>query len=290
MRISMLERGPAGARGLATFQQARVLRQMGLLEEATDTFQEALEDGIRSQDAELEGRAFQGLAAVAGQRGNFPEVIAFSKKALASLPNASPYAALGYGDLTIAYGRMRDFSAALENGWLGYDASAADVDCRAGIVCNMAGLALRCAQFDAARRGFIAALGLSQLGRIQLPALGGLALASAGVRDTVELGRITDMVSRAPAAAAHPYELAQARFELAQAWQEIGDLQKSTECLTGVRDLCTTHGFHEISFASEILADALEAARRNLVRDDRFNAAIARFGELPAHEHLLATV
>ena len=34
MRISMLERGPAGARGAATFQQARILRQMGLLEEA----------------------------------------------------------------------------------------------------------------------------------------------------------------------------------------------------------------------------------------------------------------
>src|SRR5688572_10648151 len=41
MRIGLMDRGPASARALCTLQQARVLRQMGLLEEAQDTYEAA---------------------------------------------------------------------------------------------------------------------------------------------------------------------------------------------------------------------------------------------------------
>ena len=289
MRISMLERGPAGARGAATLQQARVLRQMGLLEEAEDTYGEAREDGVRSGDKELEARALLGLASLAGNRGNYPQVAENAQRALAMLPVGSEYIADAHTTLMVAMMATRDFASAFEHGWRGYDSAANDIERRAGVIANLSSLALRRGRFVAARRGFVATLGLTQLERITFPALGGLALVSAATGDKAELQRATDMISRASASSTLPYELARARFELAQAWQEAGDLEKSAECLAGARDLAAAHGFHEVSFRSDLLAEALEAAReKQPALDDRVERAIARFDELSVDEGVLA--
>ncbi len=290
MRIAMLERGPAGARGAATLQQARVLREMGLLEEAADTYQEAREDAVRAQDGELEARALLGEAVVAGQRGNYPAVLAAGKRVLELLPPGSEYVSDAHNDLMIAAMATRDFASAFEHGWRGYDAAGDDVERRATVVSNLSFLALRIGRFTAARRGLVAALGLSQLGRIQIPALGGLALVSSATHNVAELTRVTTMIQRVSTVAAFPYEVARALFEFAQAWQEAGDLEKSAECLAGARELAHNHGFHEVSFRSELLAEALAAARdQHAVRDDGVERAIARFDELTIDEGVLAT-
>jgi tetratricopeptide (TPR) repeat protein len=288
MRISMLEHGPAGARGAATFQQARVLREMGLLEEASDTYEEAREDAARAEDRELEALALLGLAVVAGQRGNYPAVFEAGRSALALLPANSQYAANAHNDLMIAAMVTRDFAAAFEHGWRGYDASANNVERRAMIIANLGSIALRRGRFTAARRGFIAALGLSQLERITLPALGGLALVSAATNDVPELRRVTTAIERVSATSSLPYELARVRFELAQAWKETGDLEKAAQCLAVARELALAHGFHEVSFRSELLAEALAAARdKQTGHDDYLERAVARFDELTIDEDVL---
>ena len=270
MRISMLERGPAGARGAATLQQARILRQMGLLEEASDTYQEAREDAVRAPDQVLEARALQGMASLAGHRGNYPEVIALATRSLQLLPEKSEYVADGHIALMVASMATRDFPAAFEHGWKGYDASANDIERRATMVGNLSSLALRRGRFVAARRGCIATLGLSQIERIVIPTLGNLALISAATNDTRELLRVATMIDRASVSSSLPYELARARFEVAQAWQQVGDLKKSQQSLTVARDLALSHGFHEVSFRSEILAEALAAAmEQTSTRDTR---------------------
>ncbi len=287
MRISMLERGPAGARGAATFQQARILRQMGLLDEASDTYQEAREDAVRAPDANLEARALLGLAVVAGHRGNYPDVIAFAKRSLEVMPSDSEHVADAHMNLMIAFMATRDSAAAFEHGWRGYDAASRDVERRASMVANLSSLALRNGRTTAARRGFIAALGLTQLERIALPALGGLALVSATTKDVRELRRVSTMIDRASASSALPYELARARFELAQSWQQIGDLKKAQESLTTARDLAAAHGFHEVTFRSDLLAEAIAAAQNTRTGDSRIEHAIARFDELTVDESVL---
>jgi tetratricopeptide (TPR) repeat protein len=152
MRISMLERGPAGARGAAAWQQARILRQMGLLEEAQDTYECAQEDAVRAGDSELEARALLGQAIVAGQRGNYPEVRTAAARALKLVPADSPLAADAHNDLMIAAMAAREFPAAFDHGWKGYDAAGADDTRRASMIINLSSLALRTGRLVAARR------------------------------------------------------------------------------------------------------------------------------------------
>ncbi len=137
---------------------------------------------------------------VAGQRGNYPAAFEAGRRALELLPEGSKHLANAHINLMIASMATRDFAAAFEHGWRGYD-SAIDAETRATVVSNLASLALRRGRFTAARRGFIAALGMSQLERIALPALGGLALISAATRDTSELRRVTSAIERASATA-----------------------------------------------------------------------------------------
>jgi tetratricopeptide (TPR) repeat protein len=288
MRISMLERGPAAARGAATLQQARILRQMGLLEEASDTFEEAREDAVRASDRVLEGRALIGMATLAGHRGNYPEVIALATRSLEVLPETSEYVADSHISLMVASMSLRDFSTAFEHGWKGYDAAANNIERRAAMVANLSSLALRRGRLRAARRGCIATLGLTQLERIVLPVLGNLSLVAAASNDVNELGRVGSMIERASASSFLPYELARARFELAQAWQQVGDLKKSEESLASARDLARVHGFHEVSFRSDLLAEAIAAAREQVsVGDARIEHSIARFDELAVDESVL---
>jgi tetratricopeptide (TPR) repeat protein len=288
LRISMLERGPASARGAATLQQARVLRQMGLLEEASDTYGEAREDAVRANDRELEARAYLGEAVVAGQRGDYPTVRKFGSRALELLPEKSPMVANAHNNLMVAALSADDFGAAFDHGWRGYDASAHDVEMRATLIGNLSSLALRRGRFTAARRGFLATLGLSQIERIAVPVLGSLALVSAATRNEVELQRVSGMIDRAAVRATLPYELARTRFELAQSWKEIGNLEKAEESLTCARDLASAHGFREVEFKSEILAEALAMARdERTSADERVEQAIARFEDLPVSDHVL---
>jgi tetratricopeptide (TPR) repeat protein len=291
MRIAMLERGPAGARGAAAWQQARILRQMGLLEEAQDTYECAQEDAVRAGDKELEARALLGLAIVAGQRGNYPTVRETAGRALALVPERSSIAADAHNDLMIAAMAAGEFTEALEHGWRGYDA-VVDSERRATMINNLSSLAFRKARFTAARRGFLAAYALTKVAHQQLPALGGLALVCAATENRAELNRVASTIAQVTASTPLRYEVASVWFELAQAWKETGNLEKANECLARAHDLAVAHGFHEVSFRSELLAEALEANRTPAASsrpDDRFELAIARFDELAVDESALVT-
>lgn len=294
MRIAMLERGPAGARGAAAWQQARVLRQMGLLEEAQDTYECAQEDAIRAGDAELEARALLGQAIVAGHRCNYPAVRAAATRALALVPANSPIAADAHNDLMIAAMAGRDFGQAFDHGWRGYDAAGDDATRRASLIINLASLALRTGRLRAARKGFLAAYALTTMPQRQLPALGGLALIAGAEQNREELARVALAIDRKASTSPLAYEIAVARFELAEAWKQAGDLDKARECVTGARELANTHGFGEVRFRSDIIAEALESIRmdqqRAAVRDERIEHAVARFEDLAVNEGVLLEV
>ena len=289
MRIALMDRGPASARGRCTVQQARVLRQMGLLEEAQDTYEAALEDGVRAKDAELEGWALIGLSIVAGHRGNYPDVTSYAKKALAALPATHEFVFEAHTSLMIAAMRARDFASAFQYGWSAYDVAGSNAERRTGATENLASLALRCGQLAAARKGFMATLGATPPHRIQLPALGGLAMTCAATNDVAELRRVADAITRATKSSPLPYEVASVHLELAQSWEQTGELEKAEQCVTRGRDLAAQHGFHEVTFRSDLLAEAIAAAKtRSYAGSDRIESAIARFDELTIDEGVLA--
>jgi hypothetical protein len=62
-RIALVSVGPASVRGDATYLQAQVLRAFGYKEETQDTLREALEDAVRSNHRELEGKVLAELSA-----------------------------------------------------------------------------------------------------------------------------------------------------------------------------------------------------------------------------------
>jgi tetratricopeptide (TPR) repeat protein len=264
---------------------------MGLLEEAQDTYECAQEDALRAGDRELEARALLGLAVVAGHRGNYPEVLTHGRRALELLPAGSEYAANAHNDLMIAAMVTRDFPAAFEHGWKGYDAAGADAESKASMIINLSSLAMRTGRPTAARRGFLAAFAMTRIHHRQLPALGGLALASATLGDAAELRRIADKIEEIATSSPLAYEISAARFELAQAWKETGNLEEADKCLACARDLAVAHGFHEVTFRSDLLAEALAAARAEAntpIRNDRVEHAIARLEELTVDEHALS--
>ena len=289
MRIALMDRGPASARGLCTVHQARVLRQMGLLEEAQDTYEAAMEDAVRANDAELEGRALQGLSVVAGHRGNYPDVISLAKRALAALPPTSDYVFDSHATLMVAAMSTRDFSSAFQHGWRAYDIAGANTERRATATENLASLALRSGHLGAARKGFMATLGLAPTPRVQLPALGGLAMTCAASSDVLELRRVADAIARVTKASPLPYEVARVHLELAQSWQQAGELEKAEQCVTRGREIAASHGFHEVTFRSDLLAEAIAAAKAGAsAGTDHIDSAIARFDELPVDEGVLA--
>jgi hypothetical protein len=69
VRIAMLDSGPAGLRAQSAVRQAEILQAMGMPDEATDTFECAIEDAIRGRDSETEARARRGMQAVRDAAG-----------------------------------------------------------------------------------------------------------------------------------------------------------------------------------------------------------------------------
>jgi tetratricopeptide (TPR) repeat protein len=288
-RIAVL-RGPAAVRGLAAVQQARVLRQMGYQEEASDTYEEARLDGIRAKDPELTGRALLGESALCAQQGNFPDALTKATKALDTFPPDSAYVPDAYLSLMAATSSLGDYQQAFDYGWRGYDACDTDADRRASVIANLATLALRLGRPAAARRGYLAVLGLSQVERVVLPSLSGLALVNAAMNDVDELRIVAHRLELRSALSPQPYEVARSLFELAQAWQQAGQHQDAEECLARARDLALRHGFHEVSHRSELLGEALAAAAAAPTREATIEAAIARFDELQVDSAILAEV
>jgi tetratricopeptide (TPR) repeat protein len=288
-RIAVIK-GPPDVRGLAAFQQARVLRQLGYLEEASDTYEAARLDGTKANDAELTSRALLGEASLFVGQGNLTRALKTVTKALALLPVDSPYIADAHLTMMEAQAAHGAFGAAFEHGWRGYDASAHDAERRAAVLSDLATLALRLGHLRAARRGFIAALGLSEAERTVLPSLAGLAMLDALAKDVEELRVVAHRIELRTAMSVQPYEVARALFELAQAWQQAGQPEQAEQCLSRARDLALRHGGQEVSFRAALLGEALTALAAPPTADAAIEGGLARFDALAIDDVVLADV
>ncbi len=246
LRLSVLERG----RVLA--QLGRVAWKAGAVDASREHYRRAEVLGRTARIPELRIRAWIGYSIVARIRGNYPEVRSWATRAAHEADRAglSALGALAYHSLMVSAAVAGDLNAALVYGWRAFEGAAGDPATEASALLNLSQYLLECGQPQAAVRGFVAALERGPNARDALPALGGLALAAAAVKDRPLVLATTARIERLVAIAPTPYECAAALLELSQALAAIGH-PSAAESRARALDLAQRHGFNELTHRLE---------------------------------------
>lgn len=253
-------------RGRIMVHRARVLRKMGLLEEADGYSRHVARLGRRARSPELLIRALLGYSATAQMRGNYPRVHHYSRRALrlAEWAGIDNMVRDSRAAMMIALGAARQFDEALIAGWKAYQASLGDSVGEGEILGNIGQLLLESGHYAEARAGFAAVVSGQQPAHILLPALGGLAIASAmtGHPEMVEWAAAE--VARFATSPALRYPIASALLEAAIGLQRIGRAAAADRCRTAAIELGRAHNFHEVVFRAEAMA-AKSAAETEVI-------------------------
>jgi tetratricopeptide (TPR) repeat protein len=245
-------------RGRIISQRARVLRKMGLIDEAAHHDRYVSRLGRHAKNVELRVRGSLGFATLAQLRGNYPDMYRHSHRALrmaerAGLRRLTRDACIG---LQISLGVSRRFDEALIYGWKVYQLSIGHAIDEGEVLQNIGQLLFDSGHFAEARAGFAAVVSHRLPAHILLPALGGLALASArtGQPETVEWSAIE--IERLAGSNAPRYSIASALLEAAIALFMIGKNDIGERHRVAAAQLGRKHSFHEIVFRAEAIEPA----------------------------------
>ncbi len=176
---------PAIERGRLIAKLGRVRRRLGRYDEAFDAYRKVLAMGKEMGEPELEARAFVGFGAIAQVQGDFGELRRNFLRAarIAKRIRNRELIRLTYQGLSMAAAHSNDFSRAITYCWEHCEASSGEPEPSETRAQRILGSRLSTGNFAAARAAFALVLTRPQLARIALPALGGLALAAAWLRD-----------------------------------------------------------------------------------------------------------
>jgi tetratricopeptide (TPR) repeat protein len=236
--------------------RARMNWKMGELQIAEDqyTYLDAL--GTRKKEPELVVRAWIGYVTLAQLKGNYPRMRECANTLLEfagahSLPRMAKH---GHHGLTIANAMLGDFDSAIRHAWeyLGLCIGDSIEETRA--LTDLGQLLVQAGEFHAARSALVRSVGLRPRREVLLPAVGGLAVASANCDDHRTVRWVARELRKQVEAAALPYELAVALHECAVALHIIGDVDDANASNEAAHALAVRFGFHETTFKSEALA------------------------------------
>lgn len=243
------------AHALSTLHLGRIARQMNALEAAEDAYASAIARALHLREPPIAARGYIGLALVADMRGNLPAAAEHYREALRlAVPRGGAYRQALQGLMSLAVTR-NDLGEALVLGWTIYDASADDVDARAGALSELSLVALKAGFPSQARVGFRVVLEGTIRSSQRLATLGGDVRAAAALGQHSEVMRIAVEIEREAARGDARFTAAMSFLHLAEAQELVGERQQAEVTLTRARELANRHGYHEYSFA----ADALEA-------------------------------
>jgi tetratricopeptide (TPR) repeat protein len=178
--LSILQRGRLVSR------RARVDARLGYVEEASDQYGAVAQLGKEIDSAELRIRAWIGYAVLAQLRGNYPEVMRYSRRAarLAHRFGLPFLNRLAHTGLMTAAGAQHRFDDALRHARLIHRESLGDPILEGEILHSIGQLLLEAGHASMAADVFAGVLRRQLPLRLILPALGGLAVA-AGKRGDV---------------------------------------------------------------------------------------------------------
>ena len=240
--------------GLAMADQAWVARTLGDLDSADELYDEVTSAGQRAGEVELVARALLGKGVTARVRGNYPHARKWLRQGLehAEAAGLADLAAVGHQGLLIAAATAGDNPTALVHGWAAFELAANVPDRQAEILINLSQVSLLAGQARAARSGFLASMARSDSPRVQLPCIGGAAVASATVGDVAMVSRLAATAEESLAATAFPFETAGVLKSFYQAFDLVGESHRAEEYRLRARALARKNGFFEIVLATEL--------------------------------------
>jgi tetratricopeptide (TPR) repeat protein len=238
------------AHAQATAHFGRILRQLGALDQAKESYEIALASAKKVADAGLTAHALLGLGTTAHHRGNYPAADSAYRRALTVAPRDSLFDFGANQGLMITRAVLGNLADAFRYGWRAFDLARDNPEQGAEILVNLSGLALRVGSPASAANGFTVAYHRTTLERIRLPALRGAARAAALQGDRWELDVVTERARVEGMRSSMPYEYARMLADLAVAWRSVGDESLATSLAEEATILADRFGFHEVPFAA----------------------------------------
>jgi tetratricopeptide (TPR) repeat protein len=242
-------------RGRVLAQRARIAWLAGEIDDARERYAFVESLARRSRSAELRVRAWNGFAALAQMRGNFPEVRRYARRAsrLADRENMRALSRTAHFALVVAASAERRFDEALTEGWKVYQLSVGDPIDEAGALQNIGQVLFDSGHAAVSEIAFSAVCTRPLPARILLPALGGMAIASAAAGHEPTMEWAVREVRSMRRTAAPRYAVTSALLDCARALRTVGRATEANECATETLALARQHRFHEIEMRGEAL-------------------------------------
>lgn len=252
--LSILQQGRLVSR------RARVDARLGHVEEAMDQYRAVARLGKQIDSAELRIRAWFGLGVLAQMRGNYPELMRYSRRAarLAHRFELPLLNRLAHTGLMTAAGAQHRFDDALRHARIVYRGSLGDPLLEGEILQSIGQLLLEAGHTGKAADVFAGVLRRPLPLRIILPALGGLAIA-AGKRGDVACVRwvLAELERLDATTGILPYAYASALLECASALSMVNRRADGERLLDIAERVADAGRYNEII----VKADELRHAR-----------------------------
>ncbi len=237
----------------ATNHLARIVRQLGETATAEEMYQQVAVEAEQRGYPCVAGYALGGLGNLAIMRGNRPAQLQLFSRVLAIAKLDSPLESVARWGLMNHALAMDSLADALLHGWRVYDLSTSDEQ-RAGVLHNLASVALRGHFVDEAMAGLEGALRLARTSRVWL-AVAATAAEAAGLVGKSSLLMTLEESGRRHGGTPIPFEHGQWLLGLAKGWTSLGSLEAAERFTREALALAQRHEFHELSFrADELLA------------------------------------
>lgn len=273
--------------GRILFRRARIAWSLGDIDDADERFQAIAALGTKPRNFELLAMAELGLATLAQFRGDFPDLRARAERGRELAERSGNPAVVRWAMLAMMMSETSQgrFDGAVAAGWRVFDLSRSYPVWEAEAFINFGQLMLEAGRPDRARASFSAAVERAAPARLLLPALGGLAVASALVGHEPTVEWTVREVWRAQEQSVQPYPVAAAHLECAVALRSLGRDADAERHRAAAEELGRRHGFHEVAYKADALRDLQRKASVVLTSEsERITGDLSRMApeQLPA--------
>jgi len=221
--------------GTAIFRQARICRNFGATQAAENHYSFLFSFATRHRLPELRGRALIGKGIIRTLEGDPAAGRRWFRKARSAASGNATAIGVSYHAEMVAALAQGDHSQALVSGWKALATGALERHDEAGVMNNLAAVALDAGRPRAAMRAVLLALRKTSHSRVRLTSYskGALAAARLGQEATVEkfAARLISTAARVN----FPLDELEARSELALAFASIGGTIKARRLARSVR-------------------------------------------------------
>jgi tetratricopeptide (TPR) repeat protein len=275
--------------GRVLAQRGRIARKLGDRDAA-----QALYDEVREWGGglpEMRARADIGHAMLARERGNIPAMRAHFTSALenARACGSNELIAKSHHGMMLAAAAAKRFDEALLHAWAAFRDIRGDTVREGEALLNVAQAAFDLGHSDVALHTFATALARTLPRRLELPALGGAALAAASIGDGDTLSRIVRRTEQVVGGDDLQYDAVSALAEIAKAYALIGHPEAEARRLAALKG-ATRAGFHEISFALELVRPKTAERRSTALASDTVRQVLEDADSLGNWKELVARI